>query len=130
MKFEPIEDSLNEIGKKVVDSAYQVHINLGPGLLESVYQKCFIAELRERNLSFNTEVLIPIKYKHHEIDANLRLDVIIEDKVIVELKSVEQLLPVFEAQLLTYLKLTGKRLGFLINFNVPKIKDGIKRLVV
>jgi GxxExxY protein len=130
MIFEPIEDSLNEIGKEVVDSAYQVHTNLGPGLLESVYQKCFIAELKERNLSFDTEVLIPIKYKYHEIDANLRLDVMIEDKVIVELKSVEQMLPVFEAQLLTYLKLTGKRLGFLINFNVPKIKDGIKRFII
>ena len=130
MSFEPLENNINEISLKIVDSAYQVHSTLGPGLLESVYQKCLVVELQERNLSVKSEIIIPIQYKHHLIDANLRIDLLVEDKVIVELKSVEQMLPVFESQVLTYLKLTGNRLGLLINFNVPLIKDGIKRIIL
>jgi GxxExxY protein len=130
MSFEPIEANVNEISRKIVDSAYQVHTTLGPGLLESVYQKCLVVELQERNLSVKCEVIVPIQYKHHSIDSNLRIDLLVEDTVIVELKSVEQMLPVFESQVLTYLKLSGKRLALLINFNVPLIKNGIKRIIL
>lgn len=130
MSFEPLETNINEISRKIVDSAYQVHSTLGPGLLESVYQKCLVVELQEKNLSVKSEVILPIQYKHHSIDSNSRIDLMVEDTIIVELKSVEQMLPVFESQVLTYLKLTGKRLGLLINFNVPLIKNGIKRIIL
>jgi len=130
MSFKPLETNINEISRKIVDAAYQVHSTLGPGLLESVYQKCLVVELQERNLSVKNEVIVPIQYKHHSIDSNLRIDLMVEDTIIVELKSVEQMLPVFESQVLTYLKLTGKRLGLLINFNVPLIKNGIKRIIL
>ncbi len=130
MKFEPLDPALNEITGQIVDAAYQVHSNLGPGLMESVYEKCLSVELKERELNVQTQVQIPILYKQYSLDANLRLDMLVENSVIVELKSVEQMLPVFEAQLLTYLRLSGKRLGLLINFNVPLIKKGIKRIVL
>jgi len=130
MDYQPIDPALNKISGLIVDSAYQVHSTLGPGLLESVYQKCMVVELREKGISVETEIQIPIQYKHHNIDANLRIDMLVGNEIVVELKSVEQLLSVHEAQLLTYLKLSGKRLGLLINFNVPVIKAGIKRIIV
>ncbi len=130
MNFEPLDSSYNELTGKIVDAAFQVHSSLGPGLLESVYEKCLIIELQEKKLRVATQVNLPIIYKNKNVDTNLRIDILVEDKVIVELKSVEQMLPVFEAQLLTYLKLSGKRVGLLINFNVSIIKKGIKRIIL
>lgn len=130
MEYKPIDPAHNKITGLIVDAAYQVHSTLGPGLLESVYQKCMVVEIRDRNLKVQTEIQIPIQYKEHSIDANLRIDMLVEDSIIVELKSVEHVLPVHEAQLLTYMKLSGKRLGLLINFNVPIIKSGIKRIIL
>jgi GxxExxY protein len=126
----PVSEKEDFIGKSIVDAAYSVHKNLGPGLLESVYEVCFCHELQKRSLAFQRQVAIPIIYDNTKFDEGLRVDVLVENLVICELKSVEAMNPVFTAQLLTYLKLTNKRLGYLINFNVPLIKNGIKRVVL
>ena len=118
------------MARQVVDAALCVHRAIGPGLIEDVYEVCLCHELSLRGLSFQSQLPVAVVYKGVRLDANLRLDLTVEDCVLVELKSVERLLPIFEAQLLTYLKLTGKRLGLLINFNVPLIKEGIKRIVL
>jgi GxxExxY protein len=118
-----------KIATEIVDAAFQVHKELGPGLLESVYQVCMERELRERNIFFLKQVFLPVIYKGETLDADFRIDLLVADEIVVELKSVEVLLPVHEAQLLTYLKLSEKHLGFLINFNVPLIKNGIKRML-
>ena len=115
---------------EVVDAAFKVHSALGPGLLESVYEVCLAHELHQRGLKFQSQVALPIIYKGIRLDAALRTDLIVERQLIVEIKAVETILPVFEAQLLTCLKLTGIRLGLLINFNVPRIKEGIKRMIL
>ena len=128
--FEPISDSIEQIGKKVVNAAFKVHSNLGPGLLEKVYEVCFCHEIQKSGLNYKRQVDIPIVYDHLIFNEGLRLDVIIENEIICELKALENVNPVWEAQILSHLRLTGKRLGFLINFNVPKIKDGIRRFVV
>jgi GxxExxY protein len=128
--FEPLSEKEEAIAAKIVDAAFTVHSRLGPGLVERIYEVCFCHELSKRNLSFRRQVDIPVVYDGIVFDEGLRLDVLVEELVICELKSVEKPSPVFEAQLLTYLKLVGKRLGFLINFNVPLIKDGIKRMVL
>lgn len=107
-----------------------MHKNLGPGLLESVYEVCLCRELNKRNIPFRRQVSLPIEYESVKLDAGLRLDILAAESVIVKLKAVETHNPLYEAQLLTYLKLTGKRLGLLINFNVPLIKNEIKRLVL
>ena len=125
--FKVISKDVDEIGKQIVDCAYQVHVNMGPGLTENIYESCFIWELQERGINFECQKIIPITYKNHALDLSYRLDLLIEDRIVVELKAVEKLLPVHEAQLINYLKLTNTRLGYLINFNVPLIKDGIKR---
>jgi len=130
MLHDPIPDSLDQIAKIIVDVAFRVHTALGPGLLESVYEQCLCHELRKRNVDFQCQVNLPIAYDDIRIDSGLRLDLLVDDRVVVELKAVERLLPLFEAQLLTYLKLSGKRLGLLINFNVPLIRDGIRRIVL
>src|SRR6266700_5594294 len=114
------------IAKEVIDAAFQVHSALGPGLLENVYEACLCHELHRRGIPFIRQLSLPILYQGIRLDAGLRLDLLIADVLIVEIKSVEAHNPLFEAQLLTYLKLTGHRLGLLINFNVPVIKDGIK----
>ncbi len=119
-----------ELGKQVVDIAFQIHKTLGPGLLESVYEKCFCYELNKRNIRFVTQKKVPIVYDNINFEEGLRLDLLIENLVIVELKAQENYHPVWEAQLLSYLRLTGKKLGFIINFTVPLIKDGIKRMVL
>ncbi|PLX15643.1 MAG: GxxExxY protein [Marinilabiliales bacterium] len=128
-EFDPIPESLERIGRLIVDSAYNVHINLGPGLLEKVYEVCFCHELAKRGLSFKRQVDIPITYDNLKFEEGLRLDVIVEDQIICELKALETVNPVWEAQILSHLKLTNKRLGYLINFNVVKIKSGIRRFV-
>ncbi len=122
-------EKLDELSSYVVDSAFQVHKEMGPGLLESVYEYCMIEELKRRNISFNSQYVVPLFYKGVELSKDFRIDILIENEIVVELKSVEALLPVHEAQLISYLKLTKKKLGFLINFNVPYIKQGILRRV-
>lgn len=117
------------IAKHVVDAAFQVHYFLGPGLLESTYQACFVEELQRRKFNVATELVVPLEYKGKMLSESLRLDVLVEHEIIVELKAIEYLLPVHKAQLITYLRLSQLHLGFLINFNVAKIKDGISRVV-
>ena len=128
--FAAIPNDQEEIGKQVVDCAFQVHKTLGAGLLENIYEAAFIWELENRNISFETQKEIPIQYKSHNLDLKYRLDLLIGNKIIVELKCVERLSPIHDAQILTYLKLMDLRLGYLINFNVPMIKNGIKRKVL
>ena len=128
--FEPLDFETERIGKLIVDSAYKVHSKLGPGLLEKVYEVCFCYELEKHGLNYLRQVDIPIVYDEIEFKEGLRLDVLVEDSVICELKALENVNPVWEAQILSHLNLTGKRLGYLINFNVPKIKAGIRRFVL
>ncbi len=120
---------LEELGRQIVDAAYQVHYELGPGLLESAYQKCLVYELRSRGIEVIEEVEMPVNYKEVEIDVGYRVDLLVANEVIVELKAVIEMKPVFMAQIITYLRLSENSLGYLINFNVKKIKDGIKRVV-
>jgi len=125
-----LPETVEKIGKSVVDSAFKVHKALGPGLLESVYEVCLAHELTSRGHSLERQLPIPIVYEGLRLEAGLRLDLVVDHAVIVEIKAVERDAPVFLAQLMSYLKLSHKHLGFLINFNVPIIKDGIKRVVV
>ena len=119
----------NEVAKAIVDAAYHVHKTLGPGLLESAYEAALRYELSQRGLAFACQRPVPLIYNGVHLDMGFRLDLIVEEKVIVEIKSVEQLHPVHGKQLLTYLRLAEKRLGLLINFNTTLIKDGISRIV-
>ena len=119
----------NELAHEIVDAAFHVHKELGPGLLESVYSSAMSIELGMRGIQHTVDELVPVTYKGIRIEAGFRADLIVEDKVIVELKSVEAIAPVHAKQLQTYLKLTGKQLGLLINFNVRLIKHGITRIV-
>lgn len=128
-KYEKLPDDYEIIGKKIVDAAYTVHKNLGSGLLEKVYEICFCHELEKRNLKYLRQVDIPIVYDNLVFDEGLRLDVLVEDKIICEIKAVELVNPVWDAQILSHLKLTNKRLGFLINFNFTNIGQGIKRFI-
>ncbi len=129
-KYVSIDKDLNEIGKQIVNSAFIVHKQLGPGLLEKVYEVCFSHELRKCGLLVERQLTFPIVYDNIEFDEALRLDVLVEKKVIIELKAVDLINPVWEAQVLSHLRLTQLRLGYLINFNVPLIKYGIKRYVI
>ena len=128
--FAPVSPDVERVGKAVLDAAFRVHTALGPGLLESVYETCTAFELTKSGLCARTQIALPVTYQGIKMDAGLRPDMIVEECVIVEFKSVETMHPIFEAQLITYLKLTEIRLGFLINFNVLHLKDGIKRIVV
>jgi GxxExxY protein len=119
----------NEIARIVVDAAYTVHTRLGPGLMESVYEAVLAYELSKRNLNVARQVAMPVVYENVRIDLGYRIDLFVEDKVIVELKSVEEVAPVHKKQLLTYLRLMDKRLGLLINFGSHLIRDGITRVV-
>lgn len=119
----------NEISKEIVDAAYKVHRSLGPGLLESVYERVLTYELEKRGLSVSRQIPVRIIYKSLTFDEGFRADLIVENKVIVELKSVEAVIPVHKKQLLTYLRLGDKRLGILINFGTEFIRDGISRVV-
>jgi GxxExxY protein len=128
--FEELTIEENRIGKSIVDAAYKVHKELGPGLLEKVYEVCFCHVLTQNGFKVVRQLDVPIIFEGLIFDEGLRLDVLVNDLVICELKALENINPVWEAQLLSHLKLTGKRLGYLINFNVPLIKNGIKRMVV
>ncbi len=130
MGFTPLSDQEERIGKAIVEAAYAVHSTLGPGLLEQVYEVCFCHELKRRGLAFQRQVSVPVNYDGLRFETGLRLDVLVEDLVVCELKATDKHNPVFLAQLLTQLRLTAKRLGYLINFNVPVIKNGIKRVIL
>ena len=117
------------LAKEIVDCAFKVHKQLGPGLLEKVYEVCFCHELAKKQIPFQRQIDIPIVYDSLIFDEGLRLDVLVDDPVICELKAKDELNPVWKAQIMSHLKITDKRLGFLINFNVALIKDGIKRIV-
>ena len=119
----------DELTEKIIGGAIEIHRALGPGLLESIYEECLVVELGLRGLEFERQKSISIDYKGRRVAAELRIDLLVERRVIFELKAVEKLLPVHEAQLLTYMRLCQVRFGLLINFNVPVLKDGLKRLV-
>jgi GxxExxY protein len=121
--------SINELTDRIIGAAIEVHKALGPGLLESAYESCLGHELSLLNICFERQVPLPIRYKSLPLDCGYRLDFLVEDAVVLELKAVEKLEPIHQAQMLTYLKLGGWRVGLLINFNVPLLKKGIKRLV-
>jgi GxxExxY protein len=122
-----IQEQLTE---QIIGAAIEVHRELGPGLLESVYEECLCHELHLRNLSFVRQVNLPIQYKNVKLDCGYRLDLLVENSVVIEVKSLETILPVHQAQLLTYLRLSRVRIGLLINFNVPVLKNGIVRRVL
>lgn len=121
--------TINALSYKIIAAAIEVHRELGPGLLESIYEQCLIQELRDRELHVESQVMVPVHYKGKLLGANLRLDMIIEDTIVVEAKAIEQLHPAHNAQLLTYLRLVDRRLGLLMNFNEELMKHGIERVV-
>ncbi len=122
-------EELDALAKSIVDAAVKVHRELGPGLLESTYQTCLAHELRSRSIDVQCEVALPVSYAEVRIEAGYRVDMLVGEAIIVENKSVQSLLPIHEAQLLTYLKLSDCRIGFLVNWNVRLIKDGMKHMV-
>jgi len=129
-EYDVIPARTEAIASQIVDAAVKVHKTLGPGLLESVYEICLCHELAMRGIPFRRQLDLPVCYEGIRLESGLRIDILVDDCVVVELKIVEKLLPVHEAQLLTYLKLSNNRIGFLLNFNVPIMKHGIKRLVL
>lgn len=129
-KYVPISYQTEKIASMVINSAYTVHKKLGPGLLEKIYEACFCYELQKRNIKFHRQVTVPIVYDSVKFKEGLRLDVFVENCIICELKALDIINPLWEAQLISHLKLTNARLGFLINFNVALIKNGIRRFVV
>ena len=118
-----------ELTHEIRGAAIEVHRELGPGLLESAYEECLCRELSLRGVTFRRQVSLPVTYKGIKLDCGYKLDIVVEDKIVLELKSVEQTTPLHEAQLLTYLRLSGKKVGLLMNFNTVLMKDGIKRMV-
>lgn len=123
------EDLRNKITGEILDSCIEVHKNIGPGLLESTYEICLLKEFELRNIKAFNQVKLPIVYKDFILDQDYRIDILVEDEFILELKSIEMILPIHKAQLITYLKLADKRVGFLINFNVPLLKNGFQRII-
>lgn len=130
MKINDLPEEINKITEAIVDSAYKVHSTLGPGLLENVYETCMVHELSKRGLKFERQKPVPVVYDNTRLDVGFRLDLLVENQVVVELKSVEKWIPLHEAQVLTYLKLTQCTVGLLLNFNVSLMKDGIRRMVL
>ena len=124
-----MNSTTNELTHAVIGMAIEVHRELGPGLLESAYEECLAHELRQSTLNFARQKPVPVTYKGLELDCGYRIDLLIEDRLVIELKSVEELIPLFDAQVLTYMKLANKSVGLLINFNVPVLKMGLKRFV-
>jgi len=122
-------EEINQLTDKIIGAAIEVHRALGPGLLESAYEACLSYELTEYGINFERQKSLPIVYKDTRLDTGYRLDLLVEDQVIVEINAVEELAPIHQAQLLSYLKLSGCKIGLLINFNVPVLKNGIKRMI-
>jgi GxxExxY protein len=128
--YSPLEPWINELSGVIIDAAYDVHTRLGPGMLESVYEKCMCIALEKRGVAHERQKRISLEYDGMRIEDAFRIDLIVENAIVIELKTVEVVLPLHEAQLLTYLRLTSYRLGLLINFNVPRIRDGIRRMIL
>lgn len=124
-----LKSEYERLSHEILDSSLSVHKEMGPGLLESVYQYCLVHELRSRNVFVQEQVSVPLFYKNQILDKDFRLDLLVAEEIIIEIKAVEVILPVHEAQIISYLKLAEKRLGFLINFNVPLLKSGFRRFV-
>lgn len=123
------KDRLDQITRRIIGAAIEVHKNLGPGLLESAYQACLAFELRERGFNVEEQKPLPVVYKQVKLDCGYRMDLLVENEIVVEVKAIEQLSPIHEAQLLSYLPLSGKHVGLLINFHVRVLKNGLKRIV-
>ncbi|TND09302.1 MAG: hypothetical protein FD123_1389 [Bacteroidetes bacterium] len=123
------QEDYNKLTSSIIDACITVHSLMGPGLLESVYEICLMKELELRGIKAQNQVVIPLVYKGYELSKEFKVDILVEDVIILELKSAEAMIPVYEAQIISYLRLTDKKLGLLINFNVPLIKQGIKRFV-
>lgn len=126
----PIPEEVERVASAVVEAAFRVHRSLGPGLLESVYEVCLCHELSKLGVPFKRQLTLPVVYDGVRLDAGLRIDILVNDCVVVEIKAVEELAKVHKAQVITYLRLTKKRLGLLINFNTNKLKDGLTRIVL
>ena len=122
-------EELNTLSKQIVDASLSVHKEMGPGLLESVYEYCLLKELELRNINASSQVIIPLYYKRELLSKIFKIDILVENEIVIELKAVDTILPVHEAQIISYLKLADKRLGFLLNFNVNLMKKGVKRFV-
>ena len=122
-------DRLDEISRRIIGAAIEVHRHLGPGLLESAYQSCLAFELKQLGPKAEEQKPLPVVYKQVKLDCGYRLDMVVEDEIIVEIKAIEKLLPIHDAQLLSYLRLAKKRVGLLMNFHVPVLKNGLKRIV-
>lgn len=127
--IQALSSRLERVGRAIIGAGLQVHRELGPGLLESSYEHCLCYELAKEGLPFRRQVSLPLRYDGQDLDAGYRLDLLVDERVIVEVKSVEALSRLHEAQILTYLKLSGHRLGYLLNFNVPMFRQGIRRVV-
>jgi GxxExxY protein len=128
--YDSLTERENYLAKQVVDIAICIHKVMGPGLLESIYEKCFCYELTKRNISFEKQKAVALVYDQLTIDGGLRIDILVDKLIVVELKAQEYYHPVWEAQVLSYLKLSNKRLGYILNFNVPLMKGGIKRMIL
>ncbi len=128
--FEEADIELDKIAKEVVDAAFKVHFNIGPGLLESAYEACLAYEIGQRGLSVERQVAVPLVYEKVKLNVGFRIDLLVQKRLIVEVKAVESLLPVHRAQVLTYLKLSGLQLGLLINFYSPTLKKGLERIIL
>jgi len=122
-------DQLNTLGRKVINACFEVHKQMGPGLLESIYEQCLMREFHISGIMAENQIEIPLIYKGYALTNPLRIDILVENEIIIEIKSVEKMYPVFEAQIISYLKLMDKKLGFLVNFNTPVFKQGVKRFV-
>ncbi len=122
-------EEYNVLGGEILDASIVVHKEMGPGLMESVYHQCLFRELNSRDIICKSEVLLPLHYKGEKLDKTFKIDLLVEGEIIIELKAAEAILPVHEAQIISYLKLANKKLGYLINFNTPLLKDGFKRFV-
>ena len=127
--YESKQNRLNVLNGKIIGAAIQVHSALGPGMLESAYEACLISELEEQNINVQSQIELPVVYKDRTIDVGYRIDLLVESSIIVELKAVEKIRPIHVAQVISYLKLSRLSLGLLLNFNVPHLKDGIRRIV-
>lgn len=123
------EDAINALTERVIGACIEIHKELGPGLLESAYEECLCYELELQGFRFTRQQPLPVTYKQVKLDCGYKMDIVVESRLILELKTVEHLLPIHEAQLLTYLKLTGMKFGLLLNFNVPTLRQGIKRII-
>jgi len=129
-QYLPLPSSHEEIGRKIISAAYKVHSSLGPGLLEKIYEICLTYELQKMGLRAERQVIVPIKYDELVFEEGLRIDILVEDTIIVEVKALELVNPVWKSQVLSYLKMTNRRLGFVLNFNVQSMKEGIQRVIL